>query len=237
MSEHAIFPAGDGQQERIRSAASARPRARWDRASRTIRIGFAISAAVTGLVGAGCSGDGTGNTPEQTTEASAGGEWKVGSCATPDPENPPDGYKVVDCDDASATVKVLALTDPSILGEEPDCPPGTDIILNIETIFGPDDEDRSGLPTDTACLRNLSGDHPGDPGMGGGQLVVQDCIALPGGSIEETRCDGTGSLPPEYTVVGLTTSSAECPPQTTDPIELSPSLEQKFTVICGQRFG
>ncbi|MDQ3988527.1 MAG: hypothetical protein M3291_04905 [Actinomycetota bacterium] len=193
-----------------------------------------LLGVVLGVAVSGCSAGGGGGDPTPTeTTAAAGGEWKVGSCATPNPERPPDGYKVIDCDDGAATVEVLAITDAAILGE-PECPSGTDIIIEIETFFGTDDQPGSGLPTNTACMRNLSGDHPGDPGMGGGQLLTGDCIALPGGNIEETRCDGAGQSPPEYRVAALVDNTTLCPPETTDPIELAPSFGQRpYNVICG----
>lgn len=45
--------------------------------------------------------------------------------------------------------------------------------------------------TQTACLRNLAGPHPGDAGKGGGVLRVGDCTLIQDGDVEERACYDT----------------------------------------------
>ncbi|MFA1539744.1 LppU/SCO3897 family protein [Actinomadura monticuli] len=83
----------------------------------------------------------------------------------------------VDCDDSGAKATVLKITDEGEASgltitsrAEPDCPEGTDGVTNVR-----------GEATDEkyyeACVRNLQGPHPGDPGAGGAFLSVGDCVS------------------------------------------------------------
>lgn len=83
----------------------------------------------------------------------------------------------------------------------------------------------SGLPTNTVCGRNLSNDHPGDAGAGGGQLVKGDCVTS---QAKEIACGGSGALK----VLGLVKTKSECPSGTTQPIELTISIGRPYDVIC-----
>ncbi|MGP4021777.1 hypothetical protein [Actinomadura sp. 3N407] len=81
----------------------------------------------------------------------------------------------VRCDGGEAKAKVLKVTGE---GEatafrygtraEPDCPAGTDGITNVTVKTG----DKHYFE---ACVRNVKGPHPGDPGAGGAQLSTGDC--------------------------------------------------------------
>ncbi|MCX5345732.1 hypothetical protein OG315_39260 [Streptomyces atratus] len=47
------------------------------------------------------------------------------------------------------------------------------MIISVKVSLGSGDAG-DGIPSKTICGRNLSGDHPGDAGAGGGQLVKGD---------------------------------------------------------------
>lgn len=158
------------------------------------------------------------------------GTWTVGSCAAPDPNDQPDGYRAVDCVDPGAVATVTdRLPISSFDVDAPRCPSGTDIVLDLTRVREGVD---TGIPTGTACLRNLTGPHPGDPGQGGGQLVEGDCITLPGKSyqhISEVPCATGGAK-----VLVLLPTGSHCPAGTTDPVEmLTPN--SRFGVICTRR--
>lgn len=88
----------------------------------------------------------------------------------------------------------------------------------------------TGMP-ETWCLRNLQPPHPGDPGVGGGQLLVGDCFNIAaGGEIGEVACDGSGTAAPENRLLAVTATTAECPPETTEPIEVITALPPE--VLC-----
>ncbi|SCF96215.1 hypothetical protein GA0115255_113143 [Streptomyces sp. Ncost-T6T-2b] len=99
-----------------------------------------------------------------------GGSWEIGDCGGPDPENKPDGYRAFDCDEQGATFKALKIEDASFLPNAIQCPAGTDLIIQVSRVFGSGDGKKGGgIPTNTVCGRNLTGDHPGDAGAGGGR--------------------------------------------------------------------
>ncbi|MFE0117506.1 hypothetical protein ACFWZA_05380, partial [[Kitasatospora] papulosa] len=101
-------------------------------------------------------------------------DWKAGDCAGPDTSRSKDGFQALDCDDPKATIKALEVKDGEIFAGAVECPAGTDEIISVKVSFGGDAS--AGLPSKTICGRNLSDDHPGDAGAGGGQLVVGDCV-------------------------------------------------------------
>ncbi|MEU8291298.1 hypothetical protein [Streptomyces pseudogriseolus] len=152
------------------------------------------------------------------------GEWKVGDCGGPDPEGSGDSYQALDCDDSGATFKALKIMDAAILPDSIQCPAGTDIIIQVSLTFGSSD---SGIPNSTVCGRNLSGDHPGDAGAGGGQLVKGDCIDA---NAQEIACTQAGSA--DYKVLDLTKTEAECPSGTTDPLKLTIAIGRPYDYIC-----
>ncbi|WP_413754252.1 hypothetical protein NRF20_41500 [Streptomyces sp. R-74717] len=78
-----------------------------------------------------------------------------------------------------------------------------------------------GIPSKTICGRNLSGDHPGDAGAGGGQLVKGDCMD---DSAEEVPCGGGSGV---SKVLGLTKTAEECP----SGMDLFPSPGRRYDTI------
>lgn len=150
------------------------------------------------------------------------GEWKTGDCGGPDPEGSGDSYQAFDCDDPGATFKALEIMDAAILPDSIQCPAGTDIIIQVSLTFGSSD---GGIPNSTVCGRNLSADHPGDAGAGGGQLVKGDCVTS---QAKEVACGGSGALK----VLGLVKTESECPSGTTNPIKLMMSVGRPYDVIC-----
>ncbi|MEV5162221.1 hypothetical protein [Streptomyces sp. NPDC053728] len=196
------------------------------RTARTALRGYAEGALVLALaLGAttACSrtSDGIGGSSKGGSQKAR--DWKVGDCAGPDTSESKDGYQPLDCDDPKATIKALQVKDGEIFAGAVECPAGTDEIISVKVSFGGDAS--AGLPSKTICGRNLSGDHPGDAGAGGGQLVVGDCVD---DQAKEVACaSGGGSK-----VLALAKSAEECPADADNPIELFPSPGRPYDAIC-----
>ncbi|MFC8337752.1 hypothetical protein ACFUJX_12265 [Streptomyces rubiginosohelvolus] len=194
-----------------------------------------VLAVILGL-GYGASkifGDESSKSKGSSSSSSAsdgkGGSWAIGDCGGPDPENKPDGYRAFDCDETGATFKALKIEDASFLPNAIQCPAGTDLIIQVSRVFGSGgDKKGGGIPTNTVCGRNLTGDHPGDAGAGGGQLVEGDCISA---TAKEIACPSAGAN--DFKVLGLVKEKAECPAATTEPMELMMAMGRPYDVICG----
>ncbi|MFD4234021.1 hypothetical protein [Streptomyces sp. NPDC058542] len=158
-----------------------------------------------------------------------GGSWEIGDCGGPDPENKPDGYRAFDCDEQGATFEALKIEDASFMPDAIQCPAGTDLIIQVSRVFGSDDGKKGGgIPTNTVCGRNLSGEHPGDAGAGGGQLVEGDCVSA---TAQEIACASAGA--DAFKVLGLVKEKKECPAATTEPMQLMMAIGRPYDVICG----
>ncbi|MFJ2234635.1 hypothetical protein [Streptomyces sp. NPDC087859] len=194
-----------------------------------------IIYAIWWFTGGKDSDDEASSTPSVSASATGGGgsgEWKAGDCGGPDPDRAPEGYEVYDCDDPDAIFTALKIMDAGILPAAVRCPAGTDVIIEVSMSFGSDEKPSGGIPTDTVCGRNLSDDHPGDAGAGGGQLVKGDCVAA---DVEEIACDQAGSG--DFQVLGLVDAgSARCPSGTTDPIRLTIVVGRPYDTVCGRAF-
>lgn len=160
--------------------------------------------------------------PESSSDTSS--TWAVGDCGGPDPDNPPDGYRPQKCSASGATFKAIDIKDASILPGAIQCPPGTDLMIQVSISYG--SAKSGGIPTNTVCGRNLSGEHPGDAGAGGGQLVQGDCVT---DQAREVPC-GSGA----YKVLGLVKTKAECPSGTTEPMQLTMAVGRPYDVICAK---
>ena len=125
----------------------------------------------------------------------------------------------VECDDAKAKAKVLKVTAEREATAyrfgstaEPDCPGGTDAIAYVRV--------EAGAKTYyEACVRNIKGPHPGDPGAGGALLSVGDCVS--GGSLglggKEKPCSGDDWY---GQVVARVDAEASCPAKTLETMKL-----------------
>lgn len=153
---------------------------------------------------------------------------EVGDCLGPDPKNA-ELFIPRDCDDPQATVSLIA-TDSAIIPAQSECPVGTDALVEARQGLVSDNE-IVGLP-EVWCLRNIAPPHPGDAGMGGGQLLAGDCFDIGGsGDIAEVPCDSGGAAGGEYRLLEPVEGAAsDCPPGTTDPIELSAAFPPQ--VLC-----
>ncbi|WP_423462330.1 hypothetical protein ACO229_17765 [Promicromonospora sp. MS192] len=176
-------------------------------------VAFVVAAVVIGAVGFHFFGP---DADEEPTVA-----WAVDSCAGPDPaaqatDAPTDAYRPLTCDDAEATVTVLDIQD-AVSVAQLHCPAGTDVVFQKDGQAGGD--------TQAVCARNLSDDHPGDPGMGGGQLLAGDCVNGDGG---EVPCSADGARK----VTGLLVGAVECPEGTADEIELGFDPSRSYETIC-----
>ncbi|WP_411106689.1 hypothetical protein [Streptomyces sp. cmx-4-9] len=152
--------------------------------------------------------------------------WKVGDCGGPDPDNQPDGYRPQKCSASGATFKAVDIKDAGILPGTIQCPPGTDLMIQVSISYG-GSKKGGGIPTNTVCGRNLSGGHPGDAGAGGGQLVKGDCVT---DRAQEVAC-ATGG-PGTAKVLGLVKTEEECPAGTTEPMKLTLAVGRPYDVIC-----
>ncbi|MDH6224021.1 hypothetical protein M2169_000991 [Streptomyces sp. MJP52] len=205
------------------------------------RLGGLLALGVVLALGFGASqvfkeDDGTTSAPSSSSSSSAGASqssgdqesrrWKKGDCGGPDPEKGSDSYRMFDCDAPGATFKALEIMDGSFMPESVQCPAGTDLIIEVSITYG--GSDSGGIPSETVCGRNLSDDHPGDAGAGGGQLVEGDCVDS---RAQEIACSGAGAA--DHKVLGLVKKKSECPAGTTEPMELLFALGRPYDVICG----
>ncbi|MFC9943328.1 hypothetical protein [Streptomyces pratensis] len=188
-----------------------------------------LTLALGATAACGPLSDSGGGSSKRDGGSSNGGsqearEWKVGDCAGPDTSQSKDGFQGLDCDDPKATIKALAVKDGEIFAGAVECPAGTDEIISVKVSFG-GNAAGSGIPSKTICGRNLSGDHPGDAGAGGGQLVVGDCVD---DQAKEVACASGGG----NKVLALTKTAEECPAAADNPIELFPSPGRPYDAIC-----
>jgi hypothetical protein len=152
--------------------------------------------------------------------------WTVGSCVAHDPNKQDGGYQEVDCSDPDAVATVTDLPPSPPAGDEPSCPSGTDDVVYLTRAYDGFD---TGVPVGSACLRFLTAPHPGDPGAGGGQLVVGDCIAAPGSDyvhVKEIPCAQGGE-----NVLALLPVGGSCPAGSTDRFEMV-APNSRYGVIC-----
>lgn len=163
--------------------------------------------------------------PESSSDTSS--TWKVGDCGGPDPDNKPDGYRPQKCSASGATFKAIDIKDASMFPGSIQCPAGTDLMIQVSITYG--SSKSGGIPTNTVCGRNLTGEHPGDAGAGGGQLVQGDCVT---DQAQEVPCASGGSG--TYKVLGLVKTKAECPSGTTEPMALTMAVGRPYDVICGK---
>ncbi|MGW2275411.1 hypothetical protein [Streptomyces yangpuensis] len=159
--------------------------------------------------------------PESSSDTSSA--WKVGDCGGPDASKGADAYKRTGCSDSGASFKAIDIKEASILPGSIQCPAGTDVMIEVSISYNGGKS--SGIPTNTVCGRNLSNDHPGDAGAGGGQLVKGDCVTS---QAKEVPCSGSGA----QKVLGLVKTKEECPSGTTDPIRLTIAVGRPYDVIC-----
>jgi len=150
-----------------------------------------------------------------------GATWAVNACAGLDPTggdatDEADAYRPLPCDDPDATVTILDIQD-AVRVEQAHCPAGADIVFQKDG--------QAGGNTQAVCARNLSDDHPGDPGNGGGQLVTSDCVDENG---TEIACSSDGARK----VTGLILGSNECPDGTKNELELGFDAARSYETIC-----
>ncbi|WP_438295373.1 hypothetical protein [Streptomyces sp. HUAS TT7] len=172
-------------------------------------------------------GDHKGKSSSSSSGSHDSGEWKVGDCGGPDPDDKPNGYKAFGCGDSGATFKALDIQPASFMPDSIQCPAGTDLIIQVSVSYGSSKSKGGGIPSKTVCGRNLSADHPGDAGAGGGQLVKGDCVTS---TAKEVPCASGGS--DTYKVLDLTKETSQCPAGTTEPMRLTMAIGRPYDVIC-----
>jgi hypothetical protein len=192
-------------------------------------MGTAIAAGAVAVLALGACG---GDTPDGAEEIS--NYSQVGDCLQPDPGSL-DRFLQADCGGDDATVEIIEMVDSAGMEPPPVCPAGTDLLVDGEQ--GPVVDGDIAAVAQTWCLRNLAAPHPGDPGMGGGELVLDDCFAIDArGSITEAPCDPTpGSPTAEHRLVAVADTADSCPAgaagSDTEPIELNSAPRQ---VLCAE---
>lgn len=158
--------------------------------------------------------------------------FEAGECGGPDPARP-GSYRQFPCDGSAATFKALEvknLITEAIRGSG-ECPPGTDLVIGLKTrsfLRPTPDPALADVPDGIICARNLSGDHPGDPGRGGGQVVVGDCLTAAGA---ETPCASKKPAPARK-VLAIAKTRAECPAATIDVQPLLHPLGSTHDIAC-----
>lgn len=176
-------------------------------------VALLVAAAVIAVVGFSLFG------PDSSDEPTA--VWAVDACAGPDAAATGAGaatgaFRPLPCTDPGATVTVLSIQD-AVSVEQVHCAAGTDIVFQKDG--------NAGGETQVVCARNLSGDHPGDPGKGGGQLLTGDCV---NGAGDEVACATEGARK----VAGLLMGESRCPDGTADRIELGFNPERSYETVC-----
>jgi hypothetical protein len=176
-------------------------------------VAFLVAAVVIGAVGFYFFGPDAAEEPTTT--------WAVGSCAGPDPTAQDTGaetdtYRPLACDDPEATVTVREIQDAVSVGQV-HCADRADVVFQKDG--------HAGGNTQAVCARNLSDAHPGDPGMGGGQLLTEDCV---NGEGSEVACSADGARK----VTGLMVGGSECPDGTADELELGFDPQRSYETIC-----
>ncbi|MER7184588.1 hypothetical protein ABT404_34870 [Streptomyces hyaluromycini] len=127
----------------------------------------------------------------------------------------------VACDDAAAEGRVVYYSTEDLDGcivssYSPYCPDNADDVLGItrgtgmgQEFAGHSDFVAFATASQYACVRYLKGPHPGDPGGGGMQIRVGDCLAAEDETYKEVACEGDDV--PAYKVVKETIKGADCP--------------------------
>ncbi|MER5971462.1 hypothetical protein ABT112_17295 [Streptomyces sp. NPDC002055] len=131
------------------------------------------------------------------------------------------GVREVPCGSARAVARVLTRRPDGPADAGPRCPARTDFVLRVSARLPDRDENGDGsVAQGYACMRRLTGPHPGDPGGGGGpRTLVGDCVTvqqhLRGGRsrVVETACEGPGPEP-RYRVTAAVRDGSACPPAT-----------------------
>ena len=132
------------------------------------------------------------------------------------------GVSEVPCTSERAYSKVVARHEGR-QGASPRCPARTDFVLHLSEQRPDVDEDGDGaVSSGYACMRKLSGPHPGDPGGGGGpNTITGDCVyTTREREVKETACDGSGEYRPEYRVFRTAAERSGCPEGTSLYVQL-----------------
>ena len=81
------------------------------------------------------------------------------------------------------------------------------------------------------CMRNVHPPHPGDPGKGGGELLVGDCLATQtDGRSVEVPCDGSAGVSPQYVVRASPDAMGACPAGSVGSITVEAPLPGTYCV-------
>ncbi|MCX5602274.1 hypothetical protein OG418_45650 [Streptomyces phaeochromogenes] len=140
-----------------------------------------------------------------------------GDCYGP-PRDVEQGHAVeMPCDDPDAIGKVLKRVEKkTTVYTYIDCSDSTDDVLGISgdpgwEVAGSRDYLKYVAGVGYACVRNLKAPHPGEPGQGGMEIRVGDCLEASdtGDKYEEVPCDG--EVLPDVKVIGRPDLDNNCP--------------------------
>lgn len=194
------------------------PVPRWDR-----RVGLPAWVIIAAVLVAGAVGTGLVAGLQYARGAiHESEEWHAGGClhrlssAAPDD---PSSFNVAGCKGDGADVRIIEMLRGAS-ARPADCPADTD-----EVAHSGDD------PSTSACVRRLDGDHPGDPGKGGGVVRDGDCWSetAPG----EVACSAAGWT---ARVVGRAANKDQCPAGRTFDVGKLPQPSAR-PVLCFGRGG
>jgi len=138
------------------------------------------------------------------------------------------------CDDPDAIGKVLKrVKEKMTRSTYIDCPGSTDDVLGVTDASGPElagsrDYARWLGGVGYACVRNLKAPHPGDPGGGGMEIRVGDCLWTSGPTDQYKEVPCEGETLPDLKIVGEPDLYGNCPRK--DDIKLA---EDSYLDIAG----
>ncbi|MCX5561161.1 hypothetical protein [Streptomyces sp. NBC_00038] len=157
-----------------------------------------------------------------------------GDCYGSVPDNAPGRVEEMACDAPDAIGKVLKRAKEKTTQDTYiDCPDSTDDVLGISDTGGPElagsrDYTQYVNGIGYACVRNLKAPHPGDPGGGGMEIRVGDCLWTEGPDDQYREVPCEGETLPDLKIVGDLDLYGNCPRE--DDIQLT---EDSFLSIAG----
>jgi hypothetical protein len=181
--------------------------------------------------------------PDSTTSPTEPADWTPGSCllvasqpTLPSTVKYPSEaekrakeqamtrYAPAACSDPRAFSRIIAFGTP-----QPGNPAEATCPDNSDGDYLPDNGDRM------VCTRNLRPPHPGDPGGGGGAVVVGDCVAVSSSDGNEVTNDEVSEQPCDpggwfAQVLARVDAPDQCPPVTVSRVSLADG--RKGPVLC-----
>ncbi|MGW2046450.1 hypothetical protein ACWCPF_14865 [Streptomyces sp. NPDC001858] len=161
-----------------------------------------------------------------------------GDCYGPPTEDQEGNAVELPCDDPEAIGKVLKrVTERIGANSYADCPDSSDDVLGITgeapwEIAGSRDYVKYAGGVGYACVRNLKAPHPGEPGGGGMEVEIGDCLEASDTAEKYQEVPCKGEVVPDVKVVDMTDLDGKCPRADDDVVvETSFTGEVRFGAI------